>query len=91
MSMHCGGKFVHFIIRTRDMVSGGRRERYAPNILKIARKVVRRKPCWKRFGKSIFWDLFVLVTIISQLVKTPLPQQKVSQQITDWKRLIKLL
>ena len=42
---------------------------------------------WQKY----FLGPFCLVTIISQLVKTPLPQQKVSRQFTDLNRLIKLL
>ena len=38
-----------------------------PNIFKTARKLLKSKPCWKR-------DLFCfLVTVVSQMVKMPLP------------------
>ena len=45
-----------------------------PNIFKFARKLVKRQPCCKRDGNSIFCDLFLLV-IVGQLVKTP-PNRK---------------
>ena len=43
-----------------------------PNILKVARKLVKTQPCCKRVGNSICCD-FILVAIVGELVKTPPP------------------
>ena len=54
-----------------------------PNIFKLARKLVNRQPCWKRFDNSIFCDLlFFSSNSCSIGQNTPSLQQKVSQDIT---------
>ena len=58
---------------TRDVPNGGVGRRRTPNVFKFARKLVRRQPCCKRVGNSIFCDFF-LVTIVGEFVKTPPPR-----------------
>ena len=70
---------------SRDMPIGGVGGIAPPNIFKFARKLVKRQPCCKRGWLQYFLGLFVLITIVGQLVKTPSSKQKVSRHITEFK------
>jgi len=60
------------LFNTKDVPIGGVEGVAPPNISLIARKLVKRQPCWKRVGNSNFCDPFLL-TMVGQLVKTPPP------------------
>ena len=76
-----------------EVFIGGHGGRHSSNISKIARKLVKRRPCWKRNGHGLFYDLFIsdsmlLLLVVGQIVKTPLPlQRKVPRHISGWKQL----
>ena len=63
-----------------------------PQYFQICKKVGKSYPGSNRVGLSIFCDLYLfsnnVVTIVGQLVRTPPPQQKVSQYITGNKIII---
>ena len=62
-----------------------------PNIVKIARKLIKIQPCCKRNGHGIFRELFLSVTVVGQMDKVPPPQWRVLRLISDVKKFSPLV